>query len=96
LDSAGIFAFSTEGARFTDYRLKKNGRFAHSPKYIVRIAKKNGLTVLARDKIKLRLEHHQWVKGDLFLLGGMSLRQKQGPRSQGTWKRFGRFLFTDR
>jgi predicted TPR repeat methyltransferase len=77
LNPAGIFAFSTERTRGDAYRLIKSGRFAHSAKYIGRLAKENGLTVLSRVNIDLRLEHHQWVKGDLFLLGKHSHEEKQ-------------------
>jgi hypothetical protein len=57
--------------------IEKNGRFAHSPNYIYRLTKENGLTVLSRDRIGLHLEHHQWVNGDLFLIGGTSHGEKQ-------------------
>jgi predicted TPR repeat methyltransferase len=93
LDPDGIFAFSTERARFAAYRLKKSGRFAHSPNYIYRLADKHGFSVLYRDTIKLRLEHHQWQKGDFFVLGGTSPMKKKTTPTPRAWKRFGRFLF---
>jgi predicted TPR repeat methyltransferase len=95
LETTGIFAFSTERTRFAPFRLKKNGRFAHSPNYIYRLAKENGLTVLSRDRIGLRLEHHQWVNGDLFLIGGTSHGKKQSRLKRTLKERIGRFLKTN-
>ena len=95
LDPTGIFAFSTERTRFAPYRLKKSGRFAHSPNYIYRLAKENGLTVLSRDRIGVRLEHHQWVNGDLFLIGGTSHGEKQSRLKIYLKERIGRFLKTN-
>ena len=37
--------------------------------YIRRLAEANRLAITTRDKIGLRIEHHHWVNGDLFLLG---------------------------
>jgi predicted TPR repeat methyltransferase len=94
LDSTGIFAFSTERTRFAPFRLKKNGRLAHSPNYIYRLAKENGLIVLSRDRIGLRLEHHQWVNGDLFLIGGSSHGEKQSRHRPHLKERIRHFLKT--
>ena len=90
LEPNGIFAFSTERARSTPYRLRKSGRFAHSPDYIDRLAARNRLQILSRDRIGLRMEQHRWVNGDLFLLGGPSVRVRRSRRMHRLWKRIGR------
>jgi predicted TPR repeat methyltransferase len=94
LKPAGIFAFSIERTRGHAYRLKKSGRFAHSAKYIRRLAKENGITVLSKDRIDLRLEHHQWVKGDLILLGKHSHEENQCFYRKPMWGQFKRLILT--
>ncbi len=69
LTNTGTFAFSIERTPWGPYRLRKSGRFAHSVAYIRRLAEANRLAITTRDKIGLRIEHHHWVNGDLFLLG---------------------------
>jgi len=64
----GLFAFSSESGTVKDYRLQKNGRFAHAPDYIHREAKNVGLTTVSECKIGIRMENELWVRGRLTIL----------------------------
>jgi predicted TPR repeat methyltransferase len=63
-----IFCFSTESDVGHAYKLLKTGRFAHSPRYIGKIAQETGWRVEAGQETGLRKEQGVWVKGDLWLL----------------------------
>jgi predicted TPR repeat methyltransferase len=93
LDQAGIFAFSTERTRMAPYRLRKSGRFAHSSKYICRLAEENDLVVLSTDRIGLRLEHHQWLNGNLFIVGEKSYGKRRLHPLKSWWRQIGRRIF---
>jgi predicted TPR repeat methyltransferase len=51
-----------------DYQLRSSGRYAHSPEYIKRLAKKCGFEVTASSLEPLRKESDKWVEGALFVL----------------------------
>ena len=70
LSPRGIFAFSTESpADMTeDFHLEPSGRFAHHNKYIERLAKSNGLTVIKRLDTGIRNEKNVPLSGHVFIL----------------------------
>jgi predicted TPR repeat methyltransferase len=62
------FAFSVETSPDEDYLLLKSGRYAHSKKYIKRLAEKYGFSVVYKKKTKIRKESEDWIKGKIFIL----------------------------
>ena len=87
LTDTGIFALSIERTTWGPYRLTKSGRFAHSVDYIRRLAEANRLVIMTRDKLGLRMEHHRWINGDLFLLVRPSSNGPADRRSSRPWWR---------
>jgi predicted TPR repeat methyltransferase len=69
LRAGGRFAFSIEAldAEDADYRLNPSARFAHSPRYVERLAADAGLTLAVTQPAQLRLEHGEPVSGILVL-----------------------------
>lgn len=62
------FAFSVETSPDEDYSLLKSGRYAHSKKYIKRLADQYGFSVVYKKKTKIRKESEDWIKGKIFIL----------------------------
>jgi predicted TPR repeat methyltransferase len=67
LRPGGWLAFSTEACAGDGYRLKGNGRFAHGPGYIARLAA-GRFEIVARTSATLRREAANPVEGDFHLL----------------------------
>jgi predicted TPR repeat methyltransferase len=62
------FAFSVETSPEEDYSLLKSGRYAHSKKYIKRLAREYGFSLVCKKKTKIRKESEDWIKGKIFIL----------------------------
>jgi SAM-dependent methyltransferase len=65
--------FSTETAPGDSYELANSGRFRHSDEYVHDLADKNGFTILAQRKGRLREENQGPVEGTIFLLKSTGL-----------------------
>ena len=63
LAPGGVFAFSVEALANGDFALRPNGRYAHSPAYLRRLAARCRLTERGIERIRLRLEHGVPVEG---------------------------------
>ena len=70
LISGGVLAFSVENLDDPklDFRLARTGRFAHSPRYIARVAANAGLRIMDSRATALRKEDTKPVMGDLYAL----------------------------
>jgi len=80
IPAAGYFAFSVEtldeefsekdyaAARDVGYRLRRSGRYAHSPAYVRALAEKHGFTVKHEEEVTVRTEQTTPVEGLIFLL----------------------------
>ncbi|MCK4869574.1 MAG: tetratricopeptide repeat protein [Gammaproteobacteria bacterium] len=76
LTPSGIFAFSVEKTYTYPYHLQQTARFAHSKKYIEKLADKLNLTILTCDNIKLRKEQSTIIEGYVFVINqSHSLKQ---------------------
>lgn len=67
LGCGGLFAFSTEAGDDESYRLKGNGRYAHSPRYVERLAA-GRFEIVAEVTAPLRREAASPVEGGFYLL----------------------------
>jgi predicted TPR repeat methyltransferase len=67
LKAGGWFAFSTEAGETGDYVLHGNGRYAHAPAYIARLAA-GRFEVTAQTTARLRREAGRMLDGGYFLL----------------------------
>jgi len=69
LRAGGRFAFSVEALDTddVDFRLNPSARFAHSRRYVERLAADAGLVLAATQPAQLRLEHGEPVNGLLVL-----------------------------
>lgn len=65
--SEAVFCFSTENFDGSGYRLRENGRFAHSAAYINDLARHTGWAISATESSGLRKENGEWVRGDLWV-----------------------------
>ena len=66
--SGALFCFSTEKIESEDFRLRRSGRFGHTPGYIRRVAQETGWEVLACTVKGLRKEKGGWLDGNLWLV----------------------------
>lgn len=64
----GLFLFSVEESNSTNFKLKKTGRFGHSPDYIQDLSQKTGWTLRDQHLSNLRQENGKWITGNLFIL----------------------------
>lgn len=67
-DCVGRFAFTTEHADGSGYRLTKSGRFTHSFDYIQSLSQKYGYSVAHFSKHNIRKEKGNFIIGGLYLL----------------------------
>lgn len=63
LTPGGVFAFSVEALETGNFALRPNGRYAHSPSYLRRIAARHGLSERGFERIQLRIEYGVPVEG---------------------------------
>jgi len=64
----GLLIFNTEISTREDYVLTPSGRFAHHPDYLEKIAKKQGFSLISRQKAVTRLQEDQPVAGLIYVL----------------------------
>lgn len=65
----GRIAFSVETSSTSDIEIRSSGRFAHSARYVERLAENHGLAVLAQQDHDIRMELERPIPGQLYLLG---------------------------
>ncbi len=70
LSDGGRFAFTTESppALDADFALLPAGRFAHHPRYILRLAKDVGMNIVAKVDATIRTENGSPLAGHIFIL----------------------------
>lgn len=68
LKASGFFAFSIELDKQQDYQTQVSGRFAHSEKYIKRLAKEIGFKVKHCKAVETRKQDKQAVAGAVIVL----------------------------
>ena len=68
LRAGGLFAFSLEAAPQGDYVLQPNRRYAHSPGYIHRMARKYNLHDVAIKSVKLRRQGEVHAAGVIVVM----------------------------
>lgn len=64
----GIFAFNTEISHDSDYQINQSGRFAHSKRYLERLAQQHGFIILSYQQVVTRLQNNEPVDGHLYVL----------------------------
>ncbi len=64
----GLFAFSVEKSAGQDFVLQKTLRYAHTEKYVKKLAQKNNFSVKCLKQTILRKQQKQMIEGYLFLL----------------------------
>jgi len=64
-----ILCFTTETKEQggEGFRLRKSGRFAHGPQYVVDCAGQHGWKLIQTEQTQLRKEKGAWIQGDLWL-----------------------------
>lgn len=68
LNDGGYFAISVECGNDTGtYTLQPTTRYAHSAAYLESLAAEHGLKVAAKEATTIRTEHHEPIKGYLFI-----------------------------
>jgi len=91
IPAAGYFAFSVEtldeefsekdyvAARDVGFRLRRSGRYAHSPAYVRALAEKHGFTVKHEEEVTVRTEQvirrrrvYKGSKSKVFEIKGIS------------------------
>lgn len=68
LVDGGLFAFTVEAADCDNWDLKKTGRYAHSKKYLERIAQWAGFEIVETNYEMLRMHEDAPVAGHVWLL----------------------------
>ncbi|ADH85434.1 tetratricopeptide repeat protein [Desulfurivibrio alkaliphilus] len=69
LPPGGLLLFSTEEVDCEGgFVLQENGRYAHAPGYIHKLASRHDFTVVNERRCDLRREKERWVQGRLYLL----------------------------
>lgn len=63
LAPGGVFAFSVEALEQGEYALRPNGRYAHSPAYLRKLAARRILAEHAMERFPLRYEHGVLLEG---------------------------------
>ncbi|WDP91342.1 MAG: tetratricopeptide repeat protein [Desulfobacter sp.] len=63
-----LFAFSVERWEGDSFWLRSSGRYAHSRRYIRRLAARYGFTLKTDLSTGIRLENDKWIDGDIYIL----------------------------
>jgi predicted TPR repeat methyltransferase len=66
--SGACLLFSTELSEDQEYVLRSTGRFAHSERYIRKLAEQNGFEIARCKTGNLRKHRGGWIAGQYFLL----------------------------
>lgn len=68
LKAQGLFVFNLEISTSEHYYMTDSGRFAHSEQYLLELAEKNQFRLLENQKVTLRVQNGEEVKGYLIVL----------------------------
>ena len=70
LAKGGHFLFSVEDHHGdgSEPALQLSGRFAHSPKYVRRVAGQTGWRIIGSTSLDLRKERGEWIQGSIYLM----------------------------
>ena len=69
LKTGGLFIFSVEREEGHEkYKIRKSGRYAHSPEYIKTLTVNTGFSMVSNNSATLRNEHGKPVAGEIILL----------------------------
>ena len=66
--TGAYYVFSVESEQEKDFILRPTGRYAHSGKYIKKMAAENYFTVIAQEEVGIRKEKDTWIPGEIYLL----------------------------
>jgi len=63
-----LFAFSVEHWEGESFWLRSSGRYAHSRRYIQRLAARYGFSLETDFSTGIRIENDKWIDGDIYIL----------------------------
>ena len=68
LKRKGLLIFSTEICENADYQILPSGRFAHSEKYLKKLAKQHRFKIIYNKVIQARMQYDQPVMGRVMVI----------------------------
>jgi len=62
------FVFSIELQNKQDFILQPSCRYAHSPKYIHKLATENHFSIVAQKQVGIRKQGEKWIPGEIYII----------------------------